>query len=550
MWSIAKNYSSEQRLQLLNQLAATLGDQRFCREAAKQIVQTIQPERSVPASLDRFREVFSAGVEYFLSCLSQQRLKAAINELILNDSDPEMGRSIFLLALSFPSLHKLGQVVARRPDIDPDLKAWLIRLEKGNYGTPLKHLIERVEDELSTHPEADDVTFIGETIAEGSVAATIPFRWQHKDKKNAGQGVFKVLRPQVGEKLQEELQALAEMAEFLESNRDRFGLQNLNLVELIEELGNDLRKEIDLAAEQRTLLAAEKVYRNAANVHTPAVLPYCTENLTAMEFYDAPTVGELDFAEKKASLAELICNSIICTPLFWNDDLALFHGDPHAGNILTLPSNEPDKCDIVLIDWTLAGYLSRDQRVLIMKLLLDIVKSDSEHITKVIMGLASNHNSENLVNIGELFSDLEKHVQETNKSTDDPLVRVFRLLEHAAFLGVSFPSELVLYRKAFFTLEGVLNDICPNFSMADCLEKYLQNLMLSEFPLRSAAWLIPNLDDAAYYRSLISTSDLQSLISYWAFSDWKRFTNMYTGLISASYKFAADWFSLMESRSE
>ena len=59
-------------------------------------------------------------------------------------------------------------------------------------------------------------------------------------------------------------------------------------------------------------------------------------------------------------------------------------------------------------------------------------------------------------------------------------MKVFRLLEHAALQGISFPSELVLYRKAFFTLEGVLNDIHPGFVMADSVERYLRDLLMEE----------------------------------------------------------------------
>ena len=91
MWSVAKSYTAEQVEKLLDQYADTMGDEQFCREAARQIVLTIQPDRVVPASLERFKLLISAGLEFFLSRLSQQRLKDAIHELLLNHSDAEMG---------------------------------------------------------------------------------------------------------------------------------------------------------------------------------------------------------------------------------------------------------------------------------------------------------------------------------------------------------------------------------------------------------------------------------------------------------------------------
>ena len=546
MWSVTKNCTPEQVEQLLDQYATTLGDEKFRQEVARHIVLTIQLDRAVPASLERFKLLISAGLEFFLSRLSQQRLKEAIHELLLNHSDSEVGKSIFHLALHFPSLHKVGQVVARRPDIDPDLKKWLVGLEKGSYGAQLEQLIIRIEEELSSLSEEDSVTVISEMVAEASVAAVIPFRWRSRDPQNSGQGVFKLLKPQVGDNLEEELHALQDTAEFLEANRERFGLHQLKLAELIGELADDLRREIDLVAEQQRLVEAFKVYRDDDRVHIPELLPFCTPNMTAMEFFNGLTVGELTLPDRQAfELADLVCQSIICTPLFWKDDQALFHGDPHAGNILTIPRGDSEHRDIVLIDWTLAGSLSRAQRMQVMRLLLAILKSDSDDIARAVIELAHDRSSGYGADFRVLRSDIDSHLQLISKYTDDPLVKVFRLLEHAALQGISFPSELVLYRKAFFTLEGVLNDIYPGFVMAESVERYLRELLLQEIPLRSATWFTPQVDDAASYRSLVSTSDLQSLLVYQTFNEWQHLTELYTSMIGVSFNLAADWLSLM-----
>jgi ubiquinone biosynthesis protein len=407
-------------------------------------------------------------------------------------------------------------------------------------------LSSKIEEELSSLPEGDSVIIISEMVAEASVAAVIPFRRNSGDSQNRIQGVFKLLRSQVTEKLEEELQALKDTAEFLEKNRERFGLHELELAELIAELAEDLRKEIDLVTEQQRMVEALELYRDDDRVHIPELLPFCTPTMTAMEFFNGLTVGELTLADTQAfELADLVCRSIICTPLFWKEDRALFHGDPHAGNILAMPGRDSEHCDIVLIDWTLAGSLSREQRTLIMRLLLGILKSDHDDVARTIMALAHNRPSRYGADISLLRSDIESHLQRTSTSADDPLVKVFRLLEHAALQGISFPSELVLYRKAFFTLEGVLNDIHPGFVISDSVERYLRDLLLKEFPLRSAAWFMPQVDDASSYRSLVSTSDLQSLLVYKTFSEWQQLSEFYANLFGVSFNLGADWFSLM-----
>ena len=49
----------------------------------------------------------------------------------------------------------------------------------------------------------------------------------------------------------------------------------------------------------------------------------------------------------------------------------------------------------------------------------------------------------------------------------------FKLLEQLSFEGFVFPAELMLFRKAIFTLEGVLYDLDPSFDMnAAIVRKY------------------------------------------------------------------------------
>ena len=62
---------------------------------------------------------------------------------------------------------------------------------------------------------------------------------------------------------------------------------------------------------------------------------------------------------------------------------------------------------------------------------------------------------------------------------------------------------------------------------------------------RSAAWFTPRGDDAASFRSLVSTSDLQSLLIYRTFSEWQQLTELYANMIGVSLNLATDWLSLM-----
>jgi ubiquinone biosynthesis protein len=90
--------------------------------------------------------------------------------------------------------------------------------------------------------------------------------------------------------------------------------------------------------------------------------------------------------------------------------------------------------------------------------------------------------------------------------------QVFRLLELLTYEGFVFPAELMLFRKAIFTLEGVLHDLCPAFDMDAAVARYMMGLMAQDAPKRCFNLLFPLADRSENYTSLISNMELQSLL--------------------------------------
>ena len=70
----------------------------------------------------------------------------------------------------------------------------------------------------------------------------------------------------------------------------------------------------------------------------------------------------------------------------------------------------------------------------------------------------------------------------------------------------------MLFRKAIFTLEGVLHDLWPSFDMDAAMIQYLTALVIKEIPMRVGGLFFPMTDRPENYPSLISNSQLQSLL--------------------------------------
>lgn len=102
----------------------------------------------LPESLAAWRPLLAEGMAFFLGRLPQARLGAIVAEqLVLAESTSAAARATALLA-HCPTLHKLGQVVARQPGLDAGLRRHLQALESLPASTHGDALHARIHAEL------------------------------------------------------------------------------------------------------------------------------------------------------------------------------------------------------------------------------------------------------------------------------------------------------------------------------------------------------------------------------------------------------------------
>lgn len=521
----------------LDSLARLVGERQFCRLAAAQLVQFARPELAIPASLHRFAPLVRDGIEFFLAGMSYARLRRVLLGRYLLREDEEPGARLLNLALFFPTLHKLGQIVARNPHVDPQVKKWLVGLEQGDYGADSEVMLAAIREELARFGPLPEIEIAPRILAEASVAAVVTFRRLLPGGRQE-QGVFKILKPGIEGDLREELDILAETFSFLEENRRRYGLQEMRLTSLFAEIRGDMAREVDLTAEQENLAEAQAVYGEVPGLLIPRPAPYCTPGMTAMAYIDGRRIGDADLAgSRRRALARLLFEVALCLPLFAEQDLALFHGDPHAGNILiTMAGGEPR---VALLDWTLAGHLSRHQRQLVMALLVGIMHDDSRSLAATIASLAID--SQGVSDRQHLAEKIKALLAAEEYRVADPLRRSFLLLEKMTLDGVVFPAELILFRKAFFTLEGVLQDISPGFAMGEAMEVYLARLLFREVPRRLGNAMFPLADRADCYTSLLASRTLKELFLYQSLAIWQDAMDLTLCFAGSEIKLLADF---------
>jgi ubiquinone biosynthesis protein len=507
--------SPEALRQKLDAMADSMGSRHFKKQVAREIVERTQPQKAVPEVYAGYRSLVRDGIEFFLSRISRQRLMNLIVGQLKLAPEISTEERLLELAKAFPTLHKLGQIIARHPKIDPVVKQWLIQLENGHYGTSPHDLLAKINDELEHTGYLSRLDVQPSVLSEASVGAVISFHWQPLHESAEIHGVFKVIKPGIQICLDEELAILEQTADFFEANRDRYPLKDFKFLDVFQDVREMLIKEIDLAAEQAYLVEAAEFFDGMYGIQIPQCFPFGTDAITAMAYIEGAKITDAQLnPEQRMRCADILFEALVCRPLFSRNEHALFHGDPHAGNILAAFNPDSDTPRVGLLDWSLAGRLTKGVRVNTVQLIQSILKEDTIGIRRSITSLAKCSSMASSKKRQRFPQQVIEWMRAPEFRRLTLIKRVFRLLELLSYEGFVFPAELMLFRKAIFTLDGVLHDLWPAFDMDTAVIQYMTALMAQDAPKRCFNLLFPLADRPENYTSLISNVELQSLMAH------------------------------------
>jgi ubiquinone biosynthesis protein len=471
---------------------------------------------AVPDIYSHYRPLVRDGIFFLLSRISSERLiKLVVHQLLMRENATGEERLIEL-AGQMPTLHKLGQTIARNRNVDPSLRRWLIRLENGLHGTDITEIYGKIRQELDHCIEKHSIKIDDEILSEASVGVVIPFTSSDSHTGETTSGVLKVLKPRVKEHLAEELIILDELALYFDKNRQHYSLKDFRFIETFRDVKEALQKEVDLLTEQSNLKKAFAFYIGDRYVKIPRLLSFSTRNTTAMELIQGRKITDANISSaNKRMCARLLFKALIVDPIFSHDEYSLFHGDPHAGNIYVLEGEEKEEDpQVAFLDWSMAGFLSKKQRIRIVRLIFSVIVKDKESIYNIIEEI-SKDNLGKETRLSERIRELIHDVVNSIDYANSQIVKVaFLLIDQMAIHGIRFPKNLLLFRKAIFTLEGVLHDLDPAFDMDSYMTKNLGELFIEELPKRWICHYFPLLDSPEHYRTLISNADLGTLVNH------------------------------------
>lgn len=488
--------STSQRISAIEAALRSPIGQSLRDAMARWIVDEIVPVESlVPESYIRWRVPVREAMIYVVAHLSPGRLAPKLLEQIelTIDSPPEV-RLLRLIA-KVPGLQKLGQVIARNQHLRPALRRALAKLENGIRDVKPEDIRALIDRALGPQLKKFAVRIAPGLLSEASVSAVVRFTWKNPESGCRERGVFKILKPHIPEYFAEDMDYLQGLAEYFGDRHHTYGFEADLIPDTFRKVQRLLRHEVNFRREQKTLMEAGTLYRNIPGIRVPRVIkPLCTSTITALTEESGSKVTTAAArlpSTGRQQLAEQILEALIAIPLFAATANAIFHGDPHAGNLLY----DHRTRELTIIDWALRERLDREQRRHLALLFLMVSLRDPLGTSNEIV-LLSQHRMRMNSRRGRMIRALAtEFLDELPASRLPSGADAMRLLERVAIKGIRFPSSLIMLSKVMFTLEGILGDIGASdtgmgFALTRQLARHwLSNRSAFRSPLIARDWL-------------------------------------------------------------
>ncbi len=457
---LPKNASQEERTRAIEvALNSPMG--ASMREAmARWIVEEIVPvSQLVPKAYEAWRPPVRDAMVFVITRLSPGRLAPKLLEqLELPPKTPAEDRLLRLIA-KVPGLQKLGQVIARNRGLRPALRTALARLENGIRDVHPEDIVAIIRKELRARIDKYEIIIAPTILSEASVSAVVRFAWRDPITEKRERGVFKVLKPHIPEYFSEDMDYLQGLSKYFADRHHSYGFPRHLIPDTFKKVRRLLRHEVNFVREQRTLLEAWSMYRTMKGVRVPRVISsLCTSRITALSEERGIKVTNAAARlpdTRRRKIAEQLIEALIAVPLLASQEDAIFHGDPHAGNLLY----DARTSELTILDWALRERLSRRERRHLALLFLMVSLRDPVGTCNEVLALsqkAIRSNSSKGKAIAELVTSyLNELPMMSLPSGPDAM----RLLERVAMKGIKFPGSLIMLCKVMFTLDGVLEDV-------------------------------------------------------------------------------------------
>ena len=418
--------------------------------------------------LKRYAEIVGLLVKYGRSDLVKQSDLGLIgNTAIEKTGQPKAEELASDLEGLGPTFIKLGQLLSTRGDLlpQPYLDA-LSRLQDQIAPFPYEEVERIVSSELGGRISKLFLEFDNEPTAAASLAQV-----HRATMRDGREVVVKVQRPHIRGQIVEDLEALEQIAEFIDAHTETG--KRYEFTNMLADLRQSLLHELDFQREASNLLRLRRSLREFENIVIPEpVEDYTTSRVLTMDYIPGKKITDvspLRLMELDTSkLAEEVFRAYLKQMLVDG----FFHADPHPGNVFITE----DGC-IALLDLGMVAHIAENFRENQLRLLLAISEARGDEAAEV-----SKKMGEPKPNFDK--QDFEHRVANlVAQHADVELERIYagkivlEIQRIAADCWFRLPPEFTMIAKAMMNLDRVVYVLDPTFNPNEIIRHEAMNIM-------------------------------------------------------------------------
>ena len=431
--------------------------------------------------INRYREIamqFSkSGLGFLIEEIGLDRVISLPKRILLRQQNDEVLEKTYAERIRIfieemgTTFIKLGQIASTRGDLlPPDLIKELEKLQSHVAPFPAAEARKLIEESLEAPIDELFMIFDDTPVGSASIGQV------HRAMLHTGEDVaVKVQRANIEKTVRTDLEILRHLAVLAESNLE--WARNYQVTDMIEEFSDALINELDYTIEARNVERIGKTHKNDDKIKIPEIYwEYSTKNVMVMDFIKGIPVNHFDELDKlninRSDLAETLARAIF-QQIF---EEGYFHGDPHPGNVSVLTDGT-----LVFLDFGMIGRLTSDLKNNFGSLLISLMRKDSDGVVKAIvkMGVVpSDVSMRDLNREAEIMRDKYYDVPLSKLNFSDAVNDLFGI---ANKYKIKLPQDFTILAKTLLTLESVVSQLDPDFSIMDVAEPFGKALLLERY---------------------------------------------------------------------
>src|SRR5258706_28076 len=422
-----------------------------------------------PEHLKRYKDIALLLARYGRPGLLKQ---AGLDEVIDDGhSNGELTRTGQALAGDLeklgPTFIKLGQVLSVRYDLLPaEYADALARLQDDVAPFPFDEVERIVNSELGLRMSKAFAEFEATPIAAASLGQV------HRARLRDGRQVaVKVQRPGIHETIADDLDALEEIADWMDTHTD-FGRTH-HLRDFLDEFRKSLLRELDYRREAQNLMTIRTNLADFARIVIPQPIDdYTTSRVLTMDYIDGVKITKLS----KVAMIELpgkeLADELFRAYLKQILIDGFFHADPHPGNVFVTRDGH-----LALLDLGMVAYIPPQLQTNLTQLVFAISEGRSEDVVTYALHISQRTPSFDEAGFTRAGADLVATQQNRTLEQIEVGKIVFAMLEVAARHGLILAPELGMLGRALLSLDQAGKILDPDFDPNDAIRRSAAEIM-------------------------------------------------------------------------